>query len=269
MTKKRLIETCEDPKNPKIGDLIRGNKIGKYHSLMYIWRMCDYVGCGKYAWVAFRRGQPDSRKCPSCCQKKPLVKSLDGRLGWKCSKCKEILPISEFYAKHSCWCKKCELELAKTQRKKDNLRYRERDKFYRRKYQKANPALYRVRIILNSARTRARNKGLSFDIDIDWTMRRLDELGWRSEIRTSKHKGTPFHFGRKNGRQQPNSLSCDQKRPGGGYTKDNVRFITWLENKTKSNLSLEQISNLFQIMGEWAQNEQKGEMCGTCRTKRV
>ncbi len=49
---------------PKLGDIIRGQEIGKTPSHRHIWSACE--DCGKERWVQLRRTYPCSLRCRSC-----------------------------------------------------------------------------------------------------------------------------------------------------------------------------------------------------------
>jgi hypothetical protein len=78
--------------------------------------------------------------------------------------------------------------------------------------------------VVDQAKYRAKKKGLAFDLSQDMLMPEFcPVLG----IRLERAKGTLT--------RQDASPTLDRIDPKGGYTKENVRVISWRANKLKSN----------------------------------
>lgn len=145
----------------------------------------------------------------------------------KCTRCKEILPLAEFYNCKSgrdglnAWCKKCfqagVLRYAKTPkgrqvRNKTNARNR------RKPYGRAL-ALW------HATRTRAEASGIEFTITVDWVRERvvrgyceLSGIKFDFSAAGTKSRGLPY------------SPSIDKVDSYRGYTPDNCRVICWAFN---------------------------------------
>lgn len=59
-----------------LGEIRRGNEIGKNTPNHYIWHAC--ISCGKQRWVGFVAGRPRNSMCYSCAHKKPFKRSSEG-----------------------------------------------------------------------------------------------------------------------------------------------------------------------------------------------
>ncbi len=65
------------PSNPNLGDITRGDCIGKRVRDMYMWCTCKF--CGKERWVRLSNGKPRSMACQTCANKpqnSPLYKKV-------------------------------------------------------------------------------------------------------------------------------------------------------------------------------------------------
>lgn len=85
-----------------------------------------------------------------------------------------------------------------------------------------------VRMKIYSVSHDCTRKGIAFDLDTDWVLQRLSNIGFSCEI-----SGIPFDFVRKEkGKKIPkwDTLSFDRINPYGGYTKDNVRLVLYQVN---------------------------------------
>jgi hypothetical protein len=85
-----------------------------------------------------------------------------------------------------------------------------------------------VTVLLNYARDRARNAGLSFDLDRDWLGQKLDtgvcELSGLPIQRIS-----PGQY-----RTHPYAPSIDRVEPALGYIKTNCRLVCFAVNRARS-----------------------------------
>lgn len=76
--------------------------------------------------------------------------------------------------------------------------------------------------IVRHKKSLCKKQGLPFDLDRNWVLCRLNEIGWKCEltnlpmvrIKKAEKSYTPW-----------NSISVDRVVHGGGYTKDNIRFV--------------------------------------------
>ncbi len=58
---------------PKLGEIVRGNKLGYRNNELRIWLACQ--DCGKERWVILIRGEPQDVICHACAHKKPEVRA--------------------------------------------------------------------------------------------------------------------------------------------------------------------------------------------------
>lgn len=161
----------------------------------------------------------------------------------KCTKCKAILPLAEFYNNKtgrdglSAWCKECfqkaVLQYAKTPkgravRNKTNANTR------RKPYGRAL-------MLWHAARTRAQKNGLEFTITVEWVRERV--MAGRCEL-----SGLPFDFSviGKKSNGKPYSPSIDKKDAFRGYTPDNCRVICWAFNVAFGHWGEEVFIRMFQ-----------------------
>lgn len=96
-----------------------------------------------------------------------------------------------------------------------------------------NPCMYRAKTLYYGARTRAKHKGIDFDLTIEWIYTRLKK---------GKCEATGLKFNvkiYKSGYEKinPYAPSLDQIEPSGGYTKDNVQVVVDFYNKMKNDRS--------------------------------
>lgn len=80
-------------------------------------------------------------------------------------------------------------------------------------------------ILINKAATRARKKGLAFDLTKDWAARR-----WTGKCEVTGRTFTKGVSGQGGG---PDSASIDRIDSALGYTQDNCRFVTHSFNTAK------------------------------------
>ena len=97
---------------------------------------------------------------------------------------------------------------------------------------------WRIRKLIAAAKFRANKQGVNFDIDLDYMM----------ELYTGKCQvtGRVFDFNSYNkpGQVNPNAPSIDRIIPALGYTKGNVRLITYHLNVAISEYGLEMFKQL-------------------------
>ena len=96
----------------------------------------------------------------------------------------------------------------------------------RRKYRLSENG--RVRILLSSAKLRAKKSKVEFDLDIKWLVSKLKS--GRCEM--SKIKFT-FDQPKKGYHHNPYAPSLDRHDPKKGYTKENTKVVIWAYNQAK------------------------------------
>ena len=94
--------------------------------------------------------------------------------------------------------------------------------------------------MLNSARERAKKKGIPFDLSPDDI--RIPEVCPPLGIHLQRGRG-------KNG-PSPNSPSLDRKDPSKGYARGNVWVISWKANRIKMDATGDEIRLLAQRLTE-------------------
>src|SRR5208337_3204730 len=113
-----------------------------------------------------------------------------------------------------------------------------------RKYVESNRNWYRAninKILLISARTRAKAKEVPFNLTIDDVI--VPEFCPVLKIKIQVGHGTSRGTGKSD-----NSPSLDRIIPALGYVKGNVQVISWKANRMKSDASTEELLNF----GDWA-----------------
>lgn len=187
----------------------------------------------------------------------------------KCTRCKLDLPVSDFHKDASRKsgianrCKQCHGEIMRKHKEKDRGKikqarraYYEANKDKLRQYYQANREWIlakgkesrsglegSIKVMLQSAKQRARAKGLDFDIDADYLLSIAPQfcpvdgqaLDWNKELS-------------QNGRSHSTSPSLDRIDSTKGYVKGNVRIIGDQWNRWKSNMSLYDIEKLYHYM---------------------
>ena len=87
-------------------------------------------------------------------------------------------------------------------------------------------------LLISSAKSRAKNKSLQFDLDLDWVKERLnvcEVTGIKFEIRDV----TTTSSGRNYANRHPYTPTIDRIDNNKGYTKDNCRVVIWWYNLSK------------------------------------
>ncbi len=122
--------------------------------------------------------------------------------------------------------------------------------------ERARKALKKRRIeipwhqMLNATRTRAKTRGLEFDLTPEWAKAR-----WTGKCELS---GIPFNLFVT--RNEPKTFCCtiDRIKPRGGYTQDNCRFILWSINAFKGVESDEEMMRIVNAM-VYQYKDQRGQ----------
>lgn len=97
----------------------------------------------------------------------------------------------------------------------------------------------RERHIFNSARRRAKEAGLEFDLEISDILIPENCPILDIQIRKPESCGSPGK-----GKPHPNSPSLDRIDTSKGYVKGNVWVISWRANKIKADASLEELEKI-------------------------
>ena len=187
----------------------------------------------------------------------------------KCTRCKALLPSDCFHSDASRGdglnnkCKEChKLTMRQWKQKNANKVKQQRKRYYTanrarlRQYYQDNKERFRaqskqarsnldgsLKVMFQSARSRARQSNLDFDLTIDFlatiapTHCPIDgrPLDWSKEIEN-------------NGRPHATSPSLDRINPAKGYTMDNVRIIGDKWNRWKSNMTINDLLILRDYM---------------------
>jgi hypothetical protein len=110
------------------------------------------------------------------------------------------------------------------------------------KKKKEDPLLYCAYNLFQGAKTRAKNKNIPFNIDVDFVLEKIRKG-------CCEVTGIPFfvsseynHGGKPH--QSPYSPSLDQITPSAGYTKDNVRVTILIYNVARKHWKDEDILNM-------------------------
>jgi len=163
-----------------------------------------------------------TKSCPKCHHKVLRPTKPDGNFEW-CNKCKSWKSIENFCVRSDGKtrnCKSCENDY----RIKNLEKINEYAKKHRRKNIRST--------MLYSARSRAKQYGIQINIGIEDIIipSHCPVLGIK--ISTDGNKN--------------NSPSLDRIFPELGYTKGNVRVISWRANWIKNNSTIEEIEKLYQ-----------------------
>lgn len=189
--------------------------------------MCKCPLCGE-----IRRVRDDSlhkiKSCHPCHHRTNRPEKPEGDFEW-CNKCKQWKPFFDFCFRSDGKvrsCKVCE----------NNYRLSNLNKIneYSKQYRKNNIE----KSLFYSAKFRAKTNNLNFDLEISDVIipNKCPVLG--IEISTSKEKN--------------NSPSIDKIIPSLGYTKGNIRVISWRANWIKNNMNAEEIEKLYKDSRKWA-----------------
>lgn len=188
--------------------------------------MCKCPSCGD-----IRKVRNDSihriKSCHPCHHKTSRPPKPDGDYEW-CNKCKQWKQFGDFCFRSDGKvrsCKECE----------NNYRLQNLQKIneYSKKYRKNNIQ----KSLFYAARFRAKENKLDFDIELSDIIIPTECPVLGIEISTSKEKN--------------NSPSLDKIIPSLGYTKGNVRVISWRANWIKNNMTPEEVEKLYNDSRKW------------------
>lgn len=146
-----------------------------------------------------------------------------------CTKCQQINSTNKS------WCKSCTSEYLKNYRNLNkekikqlnrNWRKSNKEEYKRKKYDYYCSVTGRLVDLNKSAKRRAKNKNIEFDLNIDF----LKDL-WESQKGNCSITGLKFIIkNERTGKAQPFSPSIDRIDPNIGYTKSNVRLVCYCVN---------------------------------------
>lgn len=158
-----------------------------------------------------------------------------------CNRCRKYLPFDMFNKnsankdKLSSHCKVCDkISQEKTKRKTVQQRLD-----YGRKYQaeKRKDFNYRIKMLVNASKQRARLKGIEHNITVEDVLE-LYPVDGKCPV-----FGITLEFG--NAGFRDNSPSIDKIDPNLGYTKDNIQIISWRANRLKVDATIEELELLL------------------------
>ena len=188
--------------------------------------MCKCQSCGE-----IRRVRNDYihkiKSCHPCHHKTTRPLKPNGDFEW-CNKCKLYKPFSDF-----CFRSNGKVRSCKTCENDYRLNNLSRINEYSKQYRKDNIE----KSLFYSAKFRAKTNNLDFNIEMEdiVILDKCPVLG--IEISTSKEKN--------------NSPSLDRIIPSLGYTKGNVRVVSWRANWIKNNMSAEEVEKLYLDSKKW------------------
>lgn len=169
---------------------------------------------------------------------------LNGEQAKECSACHRVLPLGEFYTKGFT--------------ADGNIRYRgkcvhchtAKTISNKRRQLAEDPMLYRKKLLITSARSRAKNTGLDFSISLEWLDQQNLEhcpilkqpFHWRADYSASK--ATP----------DPLAPSIDRIDSSKGYTPDNCWVISHRMNAMKNNSTYRELFTLANAVAKEMMN---------------
>lgn len=133
------------------------------------------------------------------------------------------------------WCRTCQLE------RNSDEQTQALSKFHAI-CRRVNP-LQRARLIVGAARSRARQKGLDFNIDAVWFADKIDTgiceaTGIKISLDSHPKKGC----------RNPFAPSIDRIDSSKGYTKDNVQMVCWVYNAAKNDYGADIVLRMAQAL---------------------
>ncbi|AME18071.1 hypothetical protein AAT1_02045 [Pseudomonas phage AAT-1] len=119
-------------------------------------------------------------------------------------------------------------------------RHPERSRESRQAWKENNPAQY----LFHKARSRARQRGLEFDLTVEWVRERLD----RGQCEVSR---LPFDYDLGTfTKANPWSPTIDRRDSALGYTMGNCRLVVWAYNAAKNTWGDEVVLELAEALTE-------------------
>lgn len=151
-----------------------------------------------------------------------------------CSRCKESLPLECFSTdnsrkdKKAIRCKSC----CKPYAQLHNFLRKDKAKVYQQEYHKNNPK----RRLIQAARRRAARENLPIDITYEDIV--VPEFCPILGLKLEPGKGKVCDT----------SPTIDKKIPALGYTKNNIRVISFKANRYKSDMTIENVERLLEYL---------------------
>ncbi len=110
---------------------------------------------------------------------------------------------------------------------------------YRKKYMKRRRETLkgRAKELINAARGRARNKKLSFNLDLEWA----EDILLKGKCQLTNIE---FIFKIPNGSSSPQAPSIDRINAKDGYTKKNSQIVLWCVNTAKAEMSMKEYKEI-------------------------
>lgn len=174
----------------------------------------------------------------------------------RCSKCKELKPLSEFNKTKtnkdglSYLCSPCNRQVTKSFRDKN------RDAYYANQKAKRETVPVFLSQLLYSARTRANKKGLEYSLDYPYITELLESQNGMCAV-TGLLMNYDCHNRKK---ANPFKASLDRIDSNKGYSKDNVRFVCWAVNQMKADRTDEEfaywIKTVYMAISSQASDEE-------------
>jgi hypothetical protein len=118
----------------------------------------------------------------------------------------------------------------------------------------------RITRYLHAARKRAKQKELEFDLDLKFLRDTAPDI-----CPVFKIKLDWSSWGKTNGIATDNSPSLDKIDPNGGYTKDNVIWLSWRANRLKSDATYEELL----ILAKWLKEFKEKKLYDNQQTNRT
>jgi hypothetical protein len=146
-------------------------------------------------------------------------------------RCKICHKDGEFYPYNQTTCKKCIQARSAKHINQHGNKWRDSAKFKIWRHDKDGSVEGRVRALISGARVRARRANLACDIVLG------DLYPYPSHCSIL---GIELDYGMK-GRRTPTSASIDRINSKLGYTKGNVRIISWRANDVRGDASTEEL----------------------------
>lgn len=102
---------------------------------------------------------------------------------------------------------------------------------------------FKVQQLFNGAKARSKKYNLPFDLDCKYIQYLWDSSDGRCSV-----SGIPFELAGSNTYQNRNAASLDKIDPELGYTKGNVRLVTWHVNAAILNFGLDNFLTLCETV---------------------
>lgn len=169
----------------------------------------------------------------------------------QCSCCNQVLPVEMFHKDRNnrdgmrSQCKAC------TRLSQAAYFAKRGGRAIRQAYVKANPVLRITAMLVRKARSRAKEKNLPFDIDLDYIRAMAGE-----NAQFASHcpiLGIPLEWSCRRSNKSiplPGSPSLDRIVPERGYVKGNIWIISHRANAIKNNATHEELKLVTKAVGE-------------------